>query len=744
MKQLTLLLLLFSGVTFGQVEKLNPLQTNQSLHKKEKRNLDQQFIYFFDTLDLPIRDDFARDKFVPYDAQASDANVQDTIHHLLWDLTNTAPIAMDSFALDTTFTYVYDTLSTADSVVFTRTAFAPVELVHYDLCVYPFTFDTLELWPPYDVHDSSLMITGDMNDTTWLVDIRQDSSTIYLVSPTLRDTNFIWVDKYACRNSRYAINPPTVGVATFDGLNENGYPYDFTSVGAPYGEADFLTSKPINMAGHESSTTVLSFFYQPTGLGEVPEIEDSLVVELWAPDSSEWFYFASFANTGLQEDTFYYAHLEIPQTDLQYYKDGFRFRFKNYGSLAGNLDHWHIDYVYLNDRPLSDSIFADVAFQYESYGILNDYTSMPWKHYKWDPDFYTVDTSYMVVNNMNNITENLFEGTAQMYTKFEGVKLDSIAFSDAGNPNIAAGIFKDVIYPKIGFELDTSVNDTCATFQICHSIETDNAPLLQLNDTVTYDQVLSNYYAYDDGSAEWAWGIWGSGAFVAYQYDVMQADSIRSIMIHWAPSVEDVSQKLIRLTIWEDDGAGKPGSIIYQTPALHGESPIYSNDKNGFVEYFLKDASGNDGLRVEVNGTYYIGWAKSDPDVLNIGFDRNRDNSDRIFYNTGSFWTNTGFDGSLMMRPVFVSDKDGFLSVNEPTLEEIDFTVYPNPTEGQLRVAVESAYDYTYAIQDLNGRMLQTGNATDVINTDSFVAGMYIITLKKYDGTTASRKFLKR
>ncbi len=742
MRKLTLLLLLLSGMTFGQ-EKVNPLQTNQSLHKLEKRNLDEQFIYFIDTIDLPIRDDFARDKFVPYDAQTGDANVEDTTHYLLWDLNNTAPIAMDSFALDTTYMYVYDTLSTADSVVFTRTAFPSMDLVHYDLCNYPFTFDTLTLWPPYDTHDSSLMITGDIEDTTWIVDLRQDSSTLYLVSPTLRDTNFIWVDKFACRNSRYAINPPTVGVATFDGLDENGYPYDFTSVGTPYGEADFLTSKPINMAGANEAT--ISFFYQSTGYGDVPEIEDSLVLEFWAPDSNQWFHFAGFESTGLKTDSFYYAHLVIPLASSQYYEDGFRFRFKNYGSLAGNLDHWHVDYVYLNEnRPPNDSIFLDVAFQYESYGVLNNYTSMPWKHYKWDPDFFTVDTSYMTVFNMDNVARLLPQGNAQMYVKYNGAAMDSVAYATGGNQNILDSTSKEIIYPEIGFELDTSVNDTCAIFQICHSIETGDNNEALLNDTVTYNQVLSNYYAYDDGSAEWAWGVFGGGAMVAYQYDLLQADSIRSIMIHWAPSVENVSQKLIRLTIWQDDGNGKPGTIVYQTPALNGESPQYSNDKNGFTEYFLKDAGGNEGLRVEVSGRYYIGWTQSDPDVLNIGFDRNRDNSDRIFYNTGSFWTNTGFDGSLMMRPVFVSDKDGFLSVDDANFTEIDFTVYPNPTDGQLRVNVESPWDYTYLIHDLNGRMLQTGNATDVINTDHLVTGMYLITLKKYDGSTTSRKFLKR
>lgn len=735
-----LLFVLSAGIVSAQHEVLNDLITNESLIKNQKRNVDGTFIYYEDTIDLPIRDDFSTNKFVPYDAQPGDANVLDSVQYLLWDTGLTAPIPLDSFATDTTFLYQYDTLSTADSVVSTRTAFSPTQYVLYDVSEYPFTANIVDLWPPYNVHDSSAMITGDVNDTTWIPDLWQDSVTIYLVSPTARDTNFIWVDNYAYRNSRYPIDPPTVGVATFDGLDENGYPYSFGNVNA-YEIADYLTSKPISMASHIATSTYLSFFYQSTGLGNEPEGQDSLTLEFWVPDSNAWQYV--WSTPGVPLDTFEYVQIELNQN--AYFADGFRFRFKNYASTSGNLDHWHIDYVYLNDRPASDSIFADVAFQYESYGVLNDYTAMPWKHYKWDPDFYTVDTSFMTVYNNNNVAEDLFAGVAHMYTKYQNALSDSVAYVTGATNNVNAMESKEIFYPEAGFILDTAVNDTMAIFDICHTIETDDPYFFGYNDTVRFEQVMSNYYAYDDGTAEAAYGIYGSGAQFAYQFEVAQPDSIRSIMIHWAPSANDVSQNLLRLTIWEDDGSGKPGNILYQTDGLFGESPIYSNKANGFVEYFLKDGNGNEGVRIEVSGTYYIGWVQTDPDVLNIGFDRNLINNDRVFYNVGAFWTTSSYEGSPMMRPVFVSQLDGFLGVPTDPTEKLEAIVYPNPSNASITLDVNTYDNLQYQVLSITGALIDQGNiqSGNSLNISDYSNGLYFMNLIDDSGRRTTIKFLK-
>src|SRR5205807_1939504 len=55
----------------------------------------------------------------------------------------------------------------------------------------------------------------------------------------------LWLDSNVYINSNYPINPPSVGVATFDGVNKFGVPYDELTVNAN-GHADSLTSHYIN------------------------------------------------------------------------------------------------------------------------------------------------------------------------------------------------------------------------------------------------------------------------------------------------------------------------------------------------------------------------------------------------------------------------------------------------------------------------------------------------------------------
>src|SRR5665213_1024999 len=88
-----------------------------------------------------------------------------------------------------------------------------------------------------------------------------------------------WFDKNVFINDGFAINPPTVGVATFDGIDSVGFPYSNTNL--EYG-ADTLTSKYINLTANSlptDSTIYLSFFYQSAGNGNTPDDGDSLILQ---------------------------------------------------------------------------------------------------------------------------------------------------------------------------------------------------------------------------------------------------------------------------------------------------------------------------------------------------------------------------------------------------------------------------------------------------------------------------------
>jgi len=75
----------------------------------------------------------------------------------------------------------------------------------------------------------------------------------------------LWLDDRVFVNNTLAHKPPSIGVATFDGISERG-----TSYGG-YGPADFLTSNYIDASNFNANSDVyLSFFACPKGNGYYP------------------------------------------------------------------------------------------------------------------------------------------------------------------------------------------------------------------------------------------------------------------------------------------------------------------------------------------------------------------------------------------------------------------------------------------------------------------------------------------
>jgi hypothetical protein len=83
----------------------------------------------------------------------------------------------------------------------------------------------------------------------------------------------IWfAGRSAWINSGLAINPPSINVASFDGIDSLGKPYSVNDVLAK-GFADKLESQPIDLSkvtAAEQSTVFFSFYYQLKGRGELP------------------------------------------------------------------------------------------------------------------------------------------------------------------------------------------------------------------------------------------------------------------------------------------------------------------------------------------------------------------------------------------------------------------------------------------------------------------------------------------
>ncbi|HRG43001.1 MAG TPA: hypothetical protein PKY97_01000, partial [Saprospiraceae bacterium] len=84
-----------------------------------------------------------------------------------------------------------------------------------------------------------------------------------------------WVDNNVYVNNTMADMPPSIGVATFDGLNSNGTPY-----GGSFGRSDYLTSAFIDLSSISSTDPLyLSFYLQPKGKTYNHQLRDSMELE---------------------------------------------------------------------------------------------------------------------------------------------------------------------------------------------------------------------------------------------------------------------------------------------------------------------------------------------------------------------------------------------------------------------------------------------------------------------------------
>ena len=229
-----------------------------------------------------------------------------------------------------------------------------------------------------------------------------------------------------------------------------------------------------------------------------------------------------------------------------------------------------------------------------------------------------------------------------------------------------------------------------------------------------------------------------SGAELAYKFELPTgiSDTIRSVQIHFSPSVNDASSDPFFLQIWEDSSS-HPGQLIYTTDDVNLPTfyyPKYNLGVNGFCQYELP-------YNVPVSGTYYVGWRQSTANRLNVGFDKNINRQNDIFYKVGSGWNNTIFEGALMIRPVFVSPADNLVS--HPTLKrKPNVKLYPNPTQDVFSVSTDSPIR-EIEVYDLQGRIVFSITYSDgFINVSDWDNGIYLVKVNFKNGKTNTQKLI--
>ncbi len=730
---------LSSFTLFAQDEGTVPMTQNTDIAgcnriplKINTGTFDSTFIYTTDTLTLPIFDDFSKNHIQKYNIQHSDPGVTFDKKYRLTDMSSIPLPANALYTTQVTFKRTYN----SSNGVTTDVPNAPISIKVGNLATYPVVYQTTSVYPPYYIFDT--IGVPDIQDTVFVVgpSIFQDSATQFFAQAS--GQNFYWLEDQAYHNYRYAVDPWSLGVMTFDGLDNTGYPYAMGTTLTNY--ADKLTIKPIDLSGFSLNDSIyLTFLVQRQGFGDAPETGDSLVLEFYNSSTNQWARKWSI-NGGPQGD-FMLGHVRL--NDAAYLTDAFQFRFRNYGGLSGALDHFHLDYVkFRNASGFQDTLIEDFAMVYPLATLLKDYTSVPWDHYKNNSSGKMATNTEVVVRNsyLNGGSNISSAGGGKIRVEYNAGLEGTVVLNGqtlAGFPSQGPDYEPRTTYHSehdvSAYSFDPLKTGTKQTFDIATIVTVPVGSNFLPNDTARSVQYFGNYYSYDDGTAEQAYGPQGIQSKLAIQYTPYEADSIIGMMVHFVPTVNDVSNKLFQLMIWDDNG-GQPGTVLYEDDAFFARQPEYEIVPNKFVTYFTQDT-----LKVPVTGTFYIGWKQIDAVRLGVGLDKNIDSKEHTFYNVDGTWQVSGISGSVMIRPIFSTSLDPELGVIVKKAEEPVVSIYPNPSSGKFTIESESSDLGSIIVYSIQGeQVLQTVDRQ--FDLSDFPNGMYFV---KVENSSRTYKIIK-
>ncbi|WPR77641.1 T9SS type A sorting domain-containing protein [Algoriphagus sp. NG3] len=541
-----------------------------------------------------------------------------------------------------------------------------------------------------------------------------------------------WSINGASYTETIGLNAPSVGMLLLDGVDANGTPYSLTQTNQ--GETDFVTSKPFDLSSltaADSSSLFLSFFWQAGGRAELPDEGDQLTLQILDAEGSWITIWRQLGGVSLDTEVF---TQEIVKILPPWQHADFQFRFLAEGRQSGPFDSWLIDYIYLNTgRSETDLSYLDRSLTRTNELRIGDYGAYPfalleanqeglWGRIK--NEFYNLENRFRAMEysivirdsstmsstpiNLNtpfNPVPNALERRTFESREFEEIPLpigetnleiiSSITSGDGLLYKIVAG--DTLFYPSVNYEL---------------------------NDTVRTSFPLMDYFAYDNGSADYAAGINQRSGQLAVKYSAPAAVYIKGISINFTNPRQ--ANQAVDINVWKD---------LDQEPLFTREELIPVKEAGQEFLYYSLDTN------IQVEGDFYIGFTQFTNDFLHVGLDKVNDTGDKLFYNVVGAWAqNEEVRGSLMIRP-HISVEAPFEEISVPG-EEI--RIYPNPVETQLNL--EGAFSEV-RVFDTFGREIflerQRSSKGEIINFIGQRPGIYVLNMTTEDGVQSYRVLVK-
>lgn len=561
-------------------------------------------------------------------------------------------------------------------------------------------------------------------------------------------------------NNGYTYLPPSFNVASLDGFDGNGMAYENDA--GNNGIGDSLVSQPIDLSNFTINSNInLSFFWQEGFGGFAPDQQDSLKLSFKNADGN-WIQVHGFGGNGNIEPTLFSQHFERVN-DSSFLHEGFQFKFEVSGNLAGDFDVWNLDYIYLNEgnTPVNtqdneyDS-YEDRTFSRKASTPFASYYALPLHHLEADWLEENLHTSDFIYNNLwagnaNNFsfgTEffSIVYDTLKPQNIIDSLDVDGVFLTDLQdtarftyqvknktnfiNHLMSEKETEDSVYLNYQFNLGT--NDSLF-FETINGVAQYYPELsFRENDTISTTIPLHDYYAYDDGSAESRIQLNSRNYLLAQGFEMIGERYLTGIEIYAPNIAQNSSTQNITLLVWNNLTANTSDVLRAQNVLINESTSINQFQRFSFDRPVLLD------------GDFFIGYREENDDPISIGFDKNTNSADKLFYNqSGSWEPNIVLEGSIMIRPVFEKARITVSNKNEIN-NDWDIRAYPNPNKGRLKLTEN--WD-EISIYDLQGRLQfqshKTENQTE-IDISQLKNDLYLFKIRKANQIKTLKLMIKK
>lgn len=564
-----------------------------------------------------------------------------------------------------------------------------------------------------------------------------DDFSHYLSDP---DTNVWQNSQDVFINNGFSVHHPTTNMATFDGLNAKGQAYVKDNPIA-VGYNDKLVSLPLFLGRVKDLKTLnFHFWWEAQGRGEQPNEGDSLILQIKTRQET-WVYFWSVSGQAPASLKDQFNQVTLSLRDRRFFYDGFQFRFVNYGRQTGVFDHWNLDYIYVYDSAADKpNQRVDVALSGNPLGLFKDFYALPLDQFKAAPQRFLSDTITVKLNNLTNLIPSPVRLNFSITDTATGRRETNFSLQTASKTPSSGDIvlllqqesakFSALNRPDFyKFDQQTQLRYSFIADAVENTPTSPNFIIpTKRNDTLTAFNPLTDYFAYDDGTAEISITVNLASGSLAQRFVLVRPDTLTHIDIYF-PSNPIASSETFDLFVWKTLSAvnDKNDEILFQRNLILKPS----DSLNAFQRYKLTQD-------LVLTDTFYIGVRQRSQVPLILGFDMNRDNGSQIFSNIASRWEqNTKLKGSIMLRPVFQT-KQLITNLPKPKLRpSTEFLIYPNPAANffKIRTAIPIQKLEVYnlkgvlmiAIQNLSGQDNQ-------IDLQYLTPNPYIVLVELVDG----------